>query len=65
MRNVTVTLTPEMAEQYQAYAQAAGITLERAVNRALDKWMEETGRFVYEEMRKRQGSGAKLAPATA
>jgi hypothetical protein len=59
MEKVTVTLTPEMAEQFKAYAQAFGMTLDSAVNKALDRWMEDSGSLVYAEVMGRRAAAAR------
>ena len=61
MEQVTVKLDGKLAEEYTAYAQEAGMTFEAVVTRALDKWMDETGRFVYAELVKRHKARASVA----
>lgn len=51
---VMVPMDAQLAGQYREYARAAGITFERAVHKGLDRWMEDTGSFVYEELVNRQ-----------
>jgi hypothetical protein len=60
MGMVTVALNGKMAMEFEAYAQETGITLEAAVNKALDAWMDETGRFVYVELVKRRGNQGRV-----
>lgn len=61
---VMVPMDSELAAQYREYARVAGISFEKAVNKAADRWMGETGALVYEQMVKR-GRRANVTPITA
>jgi hypothetical protein len=56
MDNVTVALNGKLAGEYTAYARKAGITLEAAVNTALDEWMENEGSYIYAGLVKRNAA---------
>ncbi len=56
-----IVLRPNLASEFELYAREAGITMDSAVNNALNEWMESRGRYVFVEMVRRRKAKSIVA----
>ncbi|MFZ1942414.1 MAG: hypothetical protein WBG23_16445 [Acidobacteriaceae bacterium] len=55
---LTGRLASKLADEYQTFGKAAGISFEKGVSTALDEWMENEGPLFYKAMMKRRKNTA-------